>query len=269
MKCLIDIIIVLILFTIQIYSTPIQFNLHKRFPQSQFSKKCEEALVNYYECSVDLVDFNLVALDIVCAYFNTIKCQSFINKGVNSIPECKNENANLIELNNKYLRHNYFTNNFYCAKIENTNRYCPIIEWICEKSSDVDDNKTYVNLHYNIAIQDTCKSNVCYNAIMNYSKELEDFENGLKKHNNITVDSTIIKRNKNSNNSYKINPGELFKEAVTSLPKECSDNNINSNLNDDNKTINKNVTEASHASPIYHNLIYIIIPILLTILIEI
>jgi len=274
MRCLINIIIILIFFIIQVCSTPHNFSLHKRLTHSQsnFSKACEEALLSYYECSADIVDFNLVALDIVCFYFKTEKCQNFIKNGINTIPECKNEDNDLIEWSNIFLKINYFTNNFYCAKLENTNRYCPIIEWICE-GSEVDGNKTYENSHYTVAFKDTCQSRVCYDAIINYNKELKQYRKEMNKYNTFFVDPSIMKRNvyPNNNTYYRISPEELFKEAVISLPKECNDTTTRKN-NDDLNTkainLNDNNTLTNHAHSIYHNLTYIFITILLSVLFE-
>jgi len=135
--------------------------------QEYLSPSCQRELENLDEC-----DFEYYKdIDIICDYFNTKKCQQFYKNGIKSLKGCKNDKPEYIDIAQGVIDAAIPTFGALCARDEN-GEACPVSAL---KINLMHERISLENYFRNLegAIRETCKSQLCTDAYLEYeiSKE--------------------------------------------------------------------------------------------------
>jgi len=231
------------LFTISIVIASPSLNLRKRLISPNLSKECEKELENYLECYGDLYYYDKDEIDNCCLSYHLEKCQNLREKGIVSIPECRNEDPKSIEIENKYIKIENINSDFTCAKNENTNRYCPIIQWLYEAvraNITIREEKFFYE-----AVNETCYSRNCRDTFIDFVVNYNDYFKLAHDFYN-TTEYQNYKKNKMKNNNKSKRTFfhiENFNNAdgdiiMNETAKYLMDNCYNNNNNNNNNSVN-------------------------------
>jgi gas vesicle protein len=125
------------------------------------SRDCRKAAKQYEEC---VADIHLSNIQSVCATFNSEKCLSFRNNGfLFNLAECKNETQDNLTYSSNVFEARYIETKFRCTNDESGN-ICPINKYELE---------SVVLNNYDQPLKDTCKSQACSNAYVEYINNIK------------------------------------------------------------------------------------------------
>ncbi|ORX46846.1 hypothetical protein BCR36DRAFT_356214 [Piromyces finnis] len=134
------------------------------------SNECQNVINEYRSCfqSLRKDNYDKDNIEEYCKNFNTEKCQSLYNQGLNAVPECSNiSNEFKDQIKLKFDVINY-TFKLLCAKDENGN-FCPISKNYIENG-----NTGFENSGFDKYLNETCKSKKCINSAIDAFTLLEN-----------------------------------------------------------------------------------------------
>jgi len=205
-----------------VYSHSISNDMNKRSDSQSILdifKECDEAIMK--ECDI-FSEIKKDNLETICTTFKSEKCQKLMTDGVSSIAACSNLTDTLLALKIEILKLQKASIEFLCVKDEK-GKSCPFVEYELENSSmlkfNLSDFQTTTEKKESskkedtkeeeasiAAINETCKSKICTNSLIEYSNTLSKFEKELQ--------SALIITTSNVKREFKVE-GEGLDEEQT------------------------------------------------------
>jgi len=205
-------------------------------------KECDAAIEK--ECSLSN-EINKENIESTCATYNSDKCKKLMADGVSSIPACSSLGKELSGLKDELIKLQKTTFGILCTKDEKGN-LCPFAEYELNNPNfinfnikETDDTKTKTEEEKAkeeeatvSAINETCKSKICTDTLVEGYSTLTKYEKELESKLNIKM-KREFKLDKSLNDEQNLQ--KLFEYLKS---EECTAQATESNQTESNQTSN-------------------------------